>query len=264
VKRQTKNIFETIRRYHELIFFLVYREIRVRYKQTLLGVTWAVLQPVLQMAVFTFVFSKLGKMSTGDIPYPVFVLSGLVPWALFSGALTRGVPIIVSYPTLVTKIYFPREIFPIFATLGLSLDFLCSFAVLMVFFALFAVPFHAGILASFLLVAAIMIFAMGVLFFASTINVFFRDAAYAVQLITQIWFFMTPVVYPLSKVPGTLRFCYDLNPMVGLIESYRSLLLDGTLAQPDLLLKALLVSAAAFMLGYRFLKKYEMKLADAI
>ena len=130
MKKRKKSILETVRRYHELILFLTYREIRIRYKQTLLGVAWAVLQPLLQMVVFTFVFFKLGKMQSGEAPYHIFVFSGLLPWALFAGALSRGVPIIINYPNLVTKIYFPREIFPIFATLGLLVDFVCSLAVL--------------------------------------------------------------------------------------------------------------------------------------
>jgi lipopolysaccharide transport system permease protein len=264
MNKQTKNIFQTIKRYHELIFFMTYREIRIRYKQTLLGISWAVVQPLIQMIVFTFVFSKLGRMSTGETPYPVFVLSGLLPWTFFAGALSRGVPIIINYPNLVTKIYFPREIFPMFAVFGLIVDFLCSYLVFLVLLFFFHVPYSTGILTSFLILILLMIFTMGVLFFAATVNVFFRDMTYATALLAQVWLFMTPVVYPLSKVPAAFRFWYDLNPMVGLVESYRSLLLSGRVADPPLLIQAAATSILVFYIGYRFLKMHEMKLADVI
>ncbi len=131
MKKRKVSFWNTLTRYHELILFLTYREVRVRYKQTLLGFTWVIIQPLVQMIVFSFVFHRLGGISAGDIPYPIFVLSGLLPWTLFANALSRGVPIIINYPSLVTKIYFPREIFPIFATLGLSADFFCSFLILL-------------------------------------------------------------------------------------------------------------------------------------
>ncbi len=264
MKKTKKSFFETLRRYHELIFFLTYREVRIRYKQTLLGVAWAIIQPLMQMIVFTFVFSRLGKMSSGNVPYPIFVLAGLLPWTFFSGALARGVPIIINYPNLVTKIYFPREIFPIFATLGLLVDFLCSFIVLLVFFYFFHVPYQIGILSSFLIMFLLIIFTMGLLFFAATVNVFFRDAAYAVSLLSQVWLFMTPVVYPLAQVPEKFRFWYQLNPMVGIVESYRGLLLGGAISHPELLIQSAVTSVAVFYFGYRFLKYYEMKFADAI
>jgi len=263
--RQSKSFIETIRKYYELILFLTYREIRIRYKQTLLGVVWTVLQPLLQMAVFTFVFSRLGKMDSEGLPYPVFVLTGLILWSFFSSALSRGVPIIINYPGLVTKIYFPREIFPTFATLGLLVDYICSFLVLMGFYLIFKTPIHlTGIVLSFFILFILIIFTIGFLFFASTINVFFRDATYAVNLLIQVWFFMTPVVYPLSKIPMEFRVLYDLNPMVGLVESYRSLLIHGTILDAKLLLESLVMSAITFYFGYRFLKRYEMKLADVI
>ena len=264
MKRYEKSFFSTVKRYHELILLLTYREIRIRYKQTLLGVAWVVLQPLLQMVVFTFVFSRLGQISSDNTPYPIFVLTGLLPWTFFAGALSRGVPIIINYPGLVTKIYFPREIFPIFATLGLTVDFLCSFCMLLVFFLFFQIPYQSGILTSFLIIFVLMVFTVGFLFFASTLNVFFRDATYAVSLLSQVWFFMTPVAYPLSKVPEKLRFWYDLNPMVGLVTSYRELLLNGHLSDPQLLIRSSAISIVVFFLGYRFLKHYEMKLADVI
>lgn len=263
-RRQTKNFIETLRKYHELIFFLTYREIRIRYKQAALGASWAVLQPFVQMVVYTLVFSHIGKISVGDVPYPVFVLCGLLPWGICAGAISRGVPIITNYSNLVTKIYFPREIFPIFAVLGLSVDFLCSFLVLILLFFVYQIPLHLGILASFLVIVTMCVFIMGVLFFLATANVFYRDVSYAVSLIVQVWFFMTPVAYPLEKVPYEFRFWYDWNPMVGFVSSYRDLLLNGSISNPQLLIQSVAISILIFISGYQFLKHYEMKFGDII
>ncbi len=264
MKKRTTNLIETIRKHYELIFFLTYREIRIRYKQTILGIAWAVIQPLLQMVVFTFVFSRLGQMSSEGVPYPIFVLAGLLPWGFFASALSRGVPIIINYPNLVTKIYFPREIFPMFATFGLLADFLFGFIILLGFMIAFQLPLHLGIAASFLVVFALVLFTLGVLFVAATANVFFRDATYAVGLLTQVWFFLTPIAYPLEKVPHEFLFWYKLNPMVGLIQSYRDLLLRGTISDPSLLLQSVVLSIITFYFGYLFLKRHEMKFADVI
>lgn len=262
--KRKKGLIHTLLRYHELILFLTYREIRIRYKQTVLGIAWALAQPLLQMVVFTFVFAKLGRMSAGEMPYAAFVLAGLLPWTFFANALSRGVPIITNYPNLVTKIYFPREIFPMFATLGLAADFFFSLLVLLGLLLFYQIPIQMGLLWGIGVMGLVVCFAMGFLFFASTINVFFRDATYAVGLLAQVWLFLTPVVYPLEKVPAGVRFWYDLNPMVGLVEAFRGFLLTGSVSDPVLLAKSAVISMIVFILGYRFLKHFEMKLADVI
>ena len=256
--------FNILIRYRELIFFLVYREFRVRYKQTILGVSWAILQPLSQMLIFTIVFFHFAKFKSEGVPYPIFVLSGLLPWSIFVGALTRGIPIFLNYGNLVTKIYFPRIVLPIAVTFGLIIDFLCSFVVFLLLYLYFGLPLHSGIFFSFLIVFVQFIFTVGLLCIVATITVYFRDLTYAVPLLLQLWMFGTPVVYSLDAVPVRFRFWYDLNPMVGLIHNYRQLLLYHGLPDWVLFWKALVICILVFCFGHWFLRKNEVNLADFI
>lgn len=259
-----EGFFRTFFRYRELIFFFVYREFRVRYKQTLLGVFWAVLQPFSQMVIFTIVFSCFGKFKSEGVPYPIFVLAGLLPWYIFQGALTRGVPILLNYSNLITKIYFPRVVLLIAATLGLAIDFLCAFAVFITLYFYFGLSIHYGFITSFFVIFIQFIFTIGFLCFISVITVYFRDLNYAIPLFVQLWMFATPVVYSLNAVPARFRIWYDLNPMVGLIHNYRQLLLYGGGVDWMLLVKAGAMSVAMFYFGYDFLRRKEKNISDVI
>ncbi len=257
------SLLRTIVQYRELIFFFVYREFRIRYKQTLLGIGWAIVQPFSQMIIFTVVFFYFAKIKSEGIPYPVFVMSGLLPWMLFQGAMLRGVPIFINYSSLITKIYFPRVVLLIAATLGLFVDFLFSFLAFCALCLYFGVPIHSGFAVGFAVIAIQFILTIGILCFASTLTVYFRDVNYALALGLQLWMFATPVVYSLDSVPARFRIWYDLNPMVGLIHNYRQLVLHGSVDW-ILLAQSAAVAILVLVVGFHFLAKMETDIADVI
>lgn len=208
--------------YRELLYFLTWRDIKVRYKQTALGIAWAVLQPLLTTILFTIFFGRLARVPSDNIPYPVFALMGLLPWGFFSNALGSSTNSIVGSANLVTKIYFPRMIIPI-AAIGANL----------VDFALASVPF-VGLMAYYrvhatwtllmlpLLVLLIMLFTVAVGLWMSALNVRYRDVRYALPFLIQLWMFASPVIYPLSMVPMKWRWLMILNPLTGIVEGFRS------------------------------------------
>ena len=211
--------------YRELLYFLIWRDIKVRYKQTVLGVAWAVIQPVLMMVVFSIFFGLLAKVPSDGLPYPIFAFSALLPWQLFAHALTESSNSLVANQRLITKVYFPRLVIPLSAVLSGLVDFVFAFSVLlgMMFFygivpssALWSLPL-------FILLAVTTALAVGL--WLSALNVQYRDVRYTIPFITQFWFFLSPVVYPSSLVPEPWRFVYGLNPMAGVVEGFRWALL---------------------------------------
>lgn len=207
--------------YHELIYFLVWRDLKVRYKQTALGVTWAVLQPFLTMVVFTIFFGKLAKVPSDGVPYPIFSFAALLPWQLFANALSNSSNSLVSNSALITKVYFPRIIMPLSSIIAGLVDFLVAFLVLigmMVYYgitptsAVYTLPF-------FLLLALLTSFAVSL--WLSALNVKYRDVKYTIPFLTQFWLFVTPIAYPSSLVPEKWKLIYGLNPMAGVVEGFR-------------------------------------------
>ncbi len=250
--------------YRELFWTFVERDIKVRYKQTALGVIWVVLQPLLMTAVFTLIFGRLAGMPSEKLPYAVFALSGLLPWNFFSGALTRGGVILVNSAQLISKVYFPRLIMPVASVMGGLLDFLVVFVFLiglMFFYGL--TPTAAVIWLPFFLLVAIAT-ALGVSFWLSALNVRYRDVNYLIPFMAQFWMFATPVVYPASMIPDRWRLLYGLNPMVGVVEGFRWALF-GTGEGPGLMmLVSIVMVVILFISGIFVFRRMERTFADVV
>ncbi|MFA4945247.1 MAG: ABC transporter permease [Lentisphaeria bacterium] len=216
--------------YRELAGFLAWRDIKVRYKQTAIGVAWVVLQPLLMMLVFWLFFGKLAKLdqTTEGVPYPLFALAGLLPWQLFSRTLNDSGNSLVTNQRLITKIYFPRLIVPIATTLAALLDFAIGLLLLAGALLYFKIPPTLHLLCLPLFLLLMLATALGVGFWLAALNTEYRDVMYAVPFLTQLWMFVTPVVYPAALVPERLRWLLGLNPMTGVVEGFRWCLLAGT------------------------------------
>jgi lipopolysaccharide transport system permease protein len=250
--------------YRELLYFFVWRDIKVRYKQTALGVAWAVIQPVMTMIVFSVFFGRLAKIPSDGIPYPVFAFAALLPWQLFAFSLTEASNSILSNQNLITKVYFPRLAIPVASTLTGLVDFGIAFCVLLCIMSYYRiVPGPAILLAPLFIVLAI-ITALSVGLWLSALNVKYRDVRYAIPFLTQLWMFATPVAYPSSLLPQPWRTLYGLNPMAGVVEGFRWMLL-GTGNPPGALMA---VSVAAvivlFIGGLRYFRRMEATFADIV
>jgi lipopolysaccharide transport system permease protein len=250
--------------FRELLYFLIWRDVKVRYKQTVLGAGWAVLQPFITMVIFTVIFGNLAKIPSDGLPYPIFAYTALLPWTYFSQALNRTGASLVSNAGVIKKVYFPRLITPIAAAVSPMVDFAIAFGILVGMLAWFGIVPGMAILALplFLLLALITALAVGL--FASALNVRYRDVGYLIPFLTQIWMFLSPVLYPVSLVPEKWRFLYGLNPMAGVIEGFRWALLGSE--NPDF--SVISVSSAAILLllilGIFYFKRVERFFADVI
>lgn len=213
--------------YRELLYFLTWRDVRVRYKQTLLGAGWAVLQPLFTMIVFTIIFGKFAKLPSDGIPYPLFAYSVLMPWTFFSNSLTTSSNSLVVSSGLITKVYFPRLIMPAASILAGLVDFACSFILLVVLMGWYRVPVTLNVIILPLLVAMLMALAIAVGTWLAALHVRFRDVRYIVPFLVQFWLYATPIIYPASIVPDRFRVVYELNPLVGIVEGFRVALLSG-------------------------------------
>jgi lipopolysaccharide transport system permease protein len=250
--------------YRELIAFLIWRDIKVRYKQTTLGVLWAWLQPVLTMIVFTVVFGRLAHLPSDGLPYPIFTLAALLPWQLFSSAVSGSANSLVGSGSLITKVYFPRLIVPLSAVLATVVDFAVSFVVLLALMAYYhiAPTAHVVYLPLFILLALAASFAAGL--WCSALNVQYRDVQYVLPFVLQIWLFASPVGYSASLVTSPLaRAVFGLNPMAGVIQGFRWSLL-GAAAPSWLILPSVVVVAALLVGGLLFFKRMEQSFADVI
>ncbi len=252
--------------YRELVYFLTWRSLKVRYKQTVLGAVWAVLEPFLTMVVFTIFFGNLAKVGSDNIPYPIWSYAGLLPWGLFSKALSDASRSLVANSHMITKIYFPRIILPLSSILAGLVDFAIAFVVLigmMLFYKQFPTS-AVWTLPLFLLLA--MITALGVALWLSALNVKYRDVGYILPFLTQFWLFITPVVYPSSQIPEQWRLIYGLNPMTGVVEGFRWALL-GINPQPTFF-PMLAVSAAmaivVLLTGILYFRRMERGFADMV
>jgi lipopolysaccharide transport system permease protein len=251
--------------YRELFFFLVWRDIKVRYAQTVLGALWAILQPVLQMIVFTVIFGIFARIPSDGIPYPVFALAALVPWSFFSTALTTSSSSLVNNPELISKIYFPRLVIPFAPVLAALLDFAIAFAMLLVVMLAFGVTPHASaiVLVPVLLVLIVMT-ATGVGCWLSALNIQYRDIKQITPLLMQLWMYGSPIVYPVSMVPERFRAIYALNPMVGVISGFRSVLV-GTGEVPWQAIEISFVVASLLLLsGALYFRRTERVFADVV
>lgn len=249
--------------YRELLYFLTWRDIKVRYKQTVLGAAWAILQPFFTMVVFSIFFGRLAKVPSEGIPYPIFAYSALLPWSYFSGALDRAGNSLVGSSHLITKVYFPRLAIPISAVMAGLVDFGIAFVVLLVMMVYYRMSPTAAVLTLplFLLLAVATALAVGL--WLSALNVQYRDVRYTIPFLTQFWLFATPIAYPSSLVPEQWRALYGLNPMAGVVEGFRWALLGKTPPGP---LLAVSVSVVVLLLigGLYYFRRMERTFADVV
>jgi lipopolysaccharide transport system permease protein len=251
-------------RYHELLWFLAVRDIKLRYKQTALGVAWAVLQPLLTMAIFTMFFGILARVPSDGVPYPLFVLAALLPWQLFAYALTQSSNSLVAEQRLITKVYFPRLLVPLASVLAGLADFAVALVLVLGMIAYYEVPLSWNLLAVPLLVLFALATALAVGLWLAALNVQYRDVKYTIPFLTQVWMFATPVAYPSSLVPEAYRPLYGLNPLAGVVEGFRWALLDlGT--PPTALMAVSALTVAALLVGGMFyFRRLERSFADVI
>jgi lipopolysaccharide transport system permease protein len=248
----------------ELIWAWTLRTIRGRYQQSVLGWLWAVVQPAASVAMLSIIFTLIIPVDTGDIPYPVFSYVAMVPWAFFASSLTDMSTSMIQNMNLVTKIYFPREALPLAGMLSRLMDFAIAIVLLFILMLIYQMPFSP---ASWIYLPAILaiqvILVVGIGLAAAAFNVFFRDVQPLLTLVLQLWFYATPIIYPISLIPEHYRIVYLINPMVGIIESYRSVFLKGYLPVDNLAIAAL-TSFIIFIAGYWSFKRLEFTFADIV
>jgi lipopolysaccharide transport system permease protein len=250
--------------YREMLYFLVWRDIKLRYKQTELGIAWAILQPFLTMLIFSLFFGRLAKIPSDGIPYPIFVYTALLPWIFFANGLTQSSNSLVSHSNLITKVYFPRLIIPISAVITGIFDFSLGFLVLigMVYYYGMSVTAAVLYLPLFLLLALIVALATGL--WLSALNVKYRDVRYVTPFIIQIWMFATPIAYSSTLVPERWRVLYGLNPMVGVIEGFRWMLLRTQTQPSPMIAVSTFVAVAALFFGIFYFRQVEKTFADVV
>ena len=250
--------------YRELLYFFVWRDVKIRYKQTVIGIAWVVLQPLMTMAVFTLFFGRLAKLPSDGLPYPVFYFSALVPWAYFSTALQSCTSVVVDNQRVITKVYFPRVILPLSAVVSGLVDFAIGFVVLFVVTAVYGIKPTLAALWLPVLVFLAVLTALAVGLWVSALNAVYRDVRYIVPFLVQFWMFASPVAYPASLVPARWRWLYGLNPMAGVIEGFRWAL-TGQGRPPDSILFASAAMVLVMLLGgLIYFNKMETTIADVV
>jgi len=250
--------------YRELLYFLTWRDIKVRYKQTALGAAWAVIQPFFMMVVFSLFFGKLAGVPSDGIPYPVFAFCGLLPWQLFAHALTESSNSLVGNQNLITKVYFPRLVVPIAAVLGGVVDFAIAFVILLVMMLYFGIVPGWAIVTLPLFIVLAVTTALAVGLWLSALNVKYRDVRYTMNFLVQFWLFATPVAYPSSLIPEQWRWAYGLNPMAGVVEGFRWALLGKTDPPGALLAVSIAVVVLLLIGGLYYFRKMEQEFADVV
>jgi len=250
--------------YRELLYFLVWRDIKVRYKQTALGAAWAIIQPFCTMVVFSLFFGHLGKMPSDGIPYPIFAFAALVPWGFFANGLSQSSNSLVGSSHLITKVYFPRLIVPLGAVFSGIVDFLVAFAVLLVMMLYYGLLPSLNILWLPLFVLLALVTSLGVGLWLSALNVEYRDVRYVVPFITQFWLFATPIAYPSSLLHEPWRTIYGLNPMVGVVEGFRWALLRSNTAPGPIIAVSAAAALVILVTGAFYFRRMEKTFADIV
>lgn len=258
--------------FRELVYFLTWRDVKVRYKQTALGAAWAILQPFLTMVVFTIFFGRLAKVPSDNVPYPIFAYTALLPWGLFTKALADAGRSLVAHRAMITKIYFPRLAIPIASVLGGVVDFALAFIVLIGMMLYYNYAPNSGyqiqltqaffMLPLFLLLAIIT--ALGAGLWLSALNVLYRDINYILPFLTQFWLFITPVAYPASMIPERWQLIYALNPMTGVVEGFRWALLGTVQAPGPMLAVSSTISILMLVSGLFYFRRMERTFADTV
>ena len=250
--------------YRELLYFLVWRDVKVRYKQTVIGIGWTILQPLTTMVIFTMIFGNFAKVPSDGVPYPVFVYTALLPWNLFAGALSRCTLSLVGNANLITKVYFPRLIVPASAVISGIIDFAIAFVFLLGMMLWFNIvpTWDAIALPIFLLLTLITALAVGL--WLSALNVRYRDVGHTIPFLIQVWMFLSPVAYPASLVPEKWRLLYSLNPMAGVIEGFRWALVGKESPAFELIAISTGIVVALLLGGLVYFKRMERTFADVM
>jgi lipopolysaccharide transport system permease protein len=250
--------------YRELLYFLTWRDVKVRYKQAALGVGWAILQPLLTMVIFSIIFGQLAKLPSENIPYPVFSFAALLPWQLFAEALSRSGVSLVANNTLLTKVYFPRLVIPLSAVLSSLVDFAISFVILIFLMIGYGIKLTWAFLAIPLLVVFALLTALAVGIWLAAFNVRYRDVQYAIPFLIQAWMFASPVAYSIDLIPeGLGRALYGLNPMAGVIQGFRWALLGGQ-APDAMMIVSIIMMVALLCGGLLYFRRMEETFADVV
>ncbi len=249
--------------YRELLWILALRDIKVRYKQTVLGVLWVILQPLTAMTIFSLVFGHLAKLPSDGLPYPIFVFTALLPWTFFANAVTSAGNSVVGSANLISKVYFPRLIIPLASIGGILLDFAISAMILLIMMLFYGLGWSLNLLAAPVLVLALGFIALGVGTLLSALNVAYRDFRYVIPFLVQVWMFATPVVYPASLLPEDWRWLLYLNPMAGVVEGFRSAFLGRAFDVLGLGI-SFIIGTMAFLAGIWHFNRVERRFADII
>jgi len=250
--------------YRELIYFLTWRDVKVRYKQAALGAAWAVIQPVLTMVVFTVFFGRLARVPSDGLPYPIFSFAALVPWTFFANGLLQSANSLVRSAELIKKVYFPRLVVPISAVASGILDFFLALLVLVGLMVYYKMALTVNILWLPLFTLLALVTSLGVGLWLSALNVQYRDVRYVVPFLTQLWLFATPIAYPSSLLPAPWREVYGLNPMVGVVEGFRWALLGGSGAPGPMLMVSGLAALGVLVTGAFYFRHMEKTFADVV
>lgn len=251
-------------RYRELFYFLAWRDVKIRYKQTALGIAWAVLQPLMTMVVFTLLFGKLGNLPNDGIPYPVFYFAALLPWTYFSATLVNSGNSLVVNANLLTKVYFPRMILPSSAAVSGLVDFGVGFVLLLGIMAYYGIVPGSGLLLWPLLLMHLFALALGVSMILAALNVKYRDVKYTLPFLVQLWLFATPVIYPTSMIPEQYRPLLALNPLTGIIDAFRSALVPVKSIDWQLLSVSSLITVIVLAVAIVYFKRTERAFADLV
>ena len=249
--------------YRELLFVLTARDVKVRYKQTVLGILWALLQPLANMLLFTLVFGRLAKLPSDGFPYPIFVFAGLLPWTFFANSISSSAESIVGARTLITKVYFPRIIIPLASVCTALVDFVIAFIILLMLMLFYGVGWSINLLLAPVLIVALGFTALGVGTMLAALNVSYRDFRYLVPFGIQFWMFASPIVYPSSMIPEKWQWLYHINPVAGIVGGFRSVFLGGPLDW-SALSTSMLASIVIFLVGVVMFERAERRFAVII
>jgi lipopolysaccharide transport system permease protein len=252
-------------RYRELIYFMTWRDLKVRYKQTLLGASWAILRPFLTMVVFSIFFGRLAKVPSDGIPYPIFAYTALLPWEMFATALNVASRSLVQNSNMITKIYFPRVILPLSSVLGGVVDFAVAFLVLIGMMIYYGFKPTGAVWSLPLFILLAVISSLGIGLWLSAMNVKYRDIGYVTPFLVQFWMYITPIAYPASLVPEKWKLIYALNPMTGVVEGFRWALLGSASSAPGpMMIVSTSISLALLISGMFYFRRMEREFADMV
>ena len=261
LRRDIREMWTELREYNELLVMMTRRDLMLRYRQTVMGFAWAVFMPVINTVVFTLIFRKVAKIET-DVPYPVFSYCGLLPWNMFATSLKTGVNSLFSNRGLLTKVYFPREVFPFSTMLVGVVDFCVGLSILAALMIYYGIPLSSTALLLPVLLAVQVMFTAGLCMFLAPANLYYRDVKYILDVLVTVWMFATPVIYPTRDVAGPLGVILRLNPLAPIIDGYRSILLRGELPSPIPIASAAVLSVVLFAAGWIVFHRAEYAFAE--